>query len=298
MTWPGLSPGSIELVEAHGTGTKVGDAIELEALEQVFQEARPEASWCALGSIKSQVGHTKAAAGAAGLIKAALALHHKVLPPTIKVREPIEPLTTGTSPFYLSTEARPWLSSPGHPRRAAVSAFGFGGSNFHCVLEEAGPEKAGIDWGGDVQILAYSGTGAAELEAALPRWTDATAWADVREEAARSRAEFQAGHHARLVMVTQRGAPDPARLIAEARARLATSSPECALASKAPGRRLTAYRSVACDLNRVRTIAWPSGHALPGTGLAVSGNAARPGLPLSHDAGDDRVLERHRRAWR
>ena len=180
----GITPGSIELVEAHGTGTKVGDAIELEALEQVYQGARPGGSWCALGSIKSQVGHTKAAAGAAGLIKAALALHHKVLPPTIKVREPIEPLATGTSPFYLSTEARPWLSSPGHPRRAAVSAFGFGGSNFHCVLEEAGPEKAGIDWGGDVQILAYSGTGAAEVDAALPRWTEATAWADVREEAA------------------------------------------------------------------------------------------------------------------
>ena len=213
-------------MEAHGTGTKVGDAIELEALEQVFQKARPGGPWCALGSIKSQVGHTKAAAGAAGLIKAALALHHKVLPPTIKVREPIEPLATGTSPFYLSTEARPWLSNPGHPRRAAVSAFGFGGSNFHCVLEEAGPEMAGIDWGGDVQILAYSGTGAADLDAALPRWTEATAWTDVREEAARSRAEFQAGHHARLVMVVQRGATDPGLLIAEARARLAANSPE------------------------------------------------------------------------
>jgi acyl transferase domain-containing protein len=84
--------------------------------------------------VKSQIGHTKAAAGAAGLIKAALALHHKVLPPTTKVQMPVEPLTNGRSPFYLNTEARPWFSLTGGPRRAAVSAFGFGGSNFHCVL--------------------------------------------------------------------------------------------------------------------------------------------------------------------
>ena len=103
-------------------------------------DASSGSPWCALGSIKSQVGHTKAAAGAAGLIKAALALHHKVLPPTIKVSQPIAPLASGDSPFYLNTESRPWLPRHGHPRRAAVSAFGFGGSNFHCLLEEAGPE--------------------------------------------------------------------------------------------------------------------------------------------------------------
>ncbi|MGZ3317374.1 MAG: beta-ketoacyl synthase N-terminal-like domain-containing protein, partial [Isosphaeraceae bacterium] len=94
----GVSPGSIELVEAHGTGTRVGDAIELEALEQVYRNVNSGSPWCALGSIKSQVGHTKAAAGAAGLIKAALALYHKVLPPTIKVSQPIEPLASGNSP--------------------------------------------------------------------------------------------------------------------------------------------------------------------------------------------------------
>src|SRR5262249_20731279 len=105
----GVSPGTIELGEAHGTGPRVGDAVEVEALEQVYGGARPGASWCALGSIKSQVGHTKAAAGVAGLIKAALALHRKVLPPTIKVVRPIEPLASGDSPFYLNTEVRPWL---------------------------------------------------------------------------------------------------------------------------------------------------------------------------------------------
>src|SRR5205085_3562627 len=107
---------------------------------------RRSSPWCALGSVKSQIGHTKAAAGAAGLIKAALALHHKVLPPTIKATQPLEPLASGRSPFYINTEERPWLPRPDHPRRAAVSSFGFGGSNFHCVLEEHRSERAEIDW--------------------------------------------------------------------------------------------------------------------------------------------------------
>ena len=132
----GVSPSTVDLVEGHGTGTKVGDGIELQALTEVFREARPEGSWCALGSVKSQLGHTKAAAGAAGLLKAALALHRKVLPPTLKVTKPLEPLAAGRTPFYLNTVRRPWLPPRGHPRRAGVSSFGFGGSNFHCVLEE------------------------------------------------------------------------------------------------------------------------------------------------------------------
>ncbi len=218
----GVSPGSIELVEAHGTGTRVGDAIELEALEQVYRDANSGSPWCALGSIKSQVGHTKAAAGAAGLIKAALALYHKVLPPTIKVSQPIEPLASGNSPFYLNAESRPWLPRRGHPRRAAVSAFGFGGSNFHCLLEEAGPEPDVIDWGGDVQILAYSDDDPGRLAAELPRWTGEVAWQDVRQEAARGRAAFRHQHRYRLLMVARRGSTEPCRLIEEAAARLTT----------------------------------------------------------------------------
>src|SRR5262249_51710364 len=131
----GVTPDTIELVEAHGTGTKAGDTAEVTALSDVYRTPGKTGSWWALGSVKSQIGHTKAAAGAAGLIKAALALHHKVLPPTIKVTEPIEPLQPGRGPFYVNSEKRPWLPPAGHPRRAAVSSFGFGGSNFHCVLE-------------------------------------------------------------------------------------------------------------------------------------------------------------------
>src|SRR5260370_30943595 len=102
----------MELVEAHGTGTKVGDATEAAALTDVYQSAGRAGTWCALGSVKSQIGHTKAAAGAAGLIKAAAGLYHKVLPPTIKVKQPAEAPPPGRPPFYVSTQKPPCNPSP------------------------------------------------------------------------------------------------------------------------------------------------------------------------------------------
>ena len=132
----GISPDTVGYVEAHGTGTAAGDLAEVGALTRVFQEAGAERNRCALGSVKSLIGHTKCAAGLAGLINAALALYHKVLPPTIGVAVPNPKVDFDSSPFHISTKARPWLhSEPGHPRRAGVSAFGFGGTNFHAVLE-------------------------------------------------------------------------------------------------------------------------------------------------------------------
>ena len=133
----GYSPRTVELVEGHGTGTTAGDAAEFSGLAQVFKAADASSrQWCALGSIKSQIGHTKAAAGAAGMFKAMLALHHKVLPPTLKVERPNAKLDVENSPFYINTQARPWIRGKGHPRRAAISSFGFGGTNFHVTLEE------------------------------------------------------------------------------------------------------------------------------------------------------------------
>jgi len=130
----GIDPASVDLIEAHGTGTRVGDQVEFRALNQVFQEFVPQNrsthKRCALGSIKSMIGHTKAAAGAAGLIKAALSLYHKVLPPTLKAEEPDPALEIDISPFYLNTKSRPWLAPSDNPRRAGVSAFGFGGEQF------------------------------------------------------------------------------------------------------------------------------------------------------------------------
>ncbi|MBL8685250.1 MAG: SDR family oxidoreductase [Myxococcales bacterium] len=136
----GYSPETVELVEAHGTGTKAGDAAEFEGLRTVFSEANADTKqWCALGSVKSQIGHTKASAGAAGLFKAVMALHHKVLPPTIKVDRPNPKIEIEKSPFYLNTRTRPWIRNGAHPRRAGVSSFGFGGSNFHVTVQEFVP---------------------------------------------------------------------------------------------------------------------------------------------------------------
>ncbi|MBA2654032.1 MAG: hypothetical protein H0U71_03065 [Gammaproteobacteria bacterium] len=134
---------SVELVEAHGTGTKAGDMAEVNGLRKAFAQSNGHhRETCALGSIKSQIGHTKGAAGAAALFKVVMALHHKVLPPTIKVDKPNPKLNLQESPFYLNTEVRPWIHSSQSPRRAGVSAFGFGGSNFHLALEEyTGPGK-------------------------------------------------------------------------------------------------------------------------------------------------------------
>jgi len=136
-----VEPLCIGMLEAHGTGTAAGDVAEFEGLKEVFTENKPEKSCypdyqhIALGSIKSQIGHTKAAAGIAGLIKTALALHHKILPPSINIDRPSKKLGIENTPFYLNTEPRPWITD-GEPRRAGVSAFGFGGTNFHYVLEE------------------------------------------------------------------------------------------------------------------------------------------------------------------
>jgi polyketide-type polyunsaturated fatty acid synthase PfaA len=132
-----VNPASVGLVEAHGTGTLAGDPVEFESLKQVFQESEAGQQSIALGSVKSQIGHTKAAAGAASLIKVALALHHKILPPTINIEQPNPKLGIEDSPFYLNTKPRPWFRPAGsQPRRAGVSSFGFGGTNFHLVLEE------------------------------------------------------------------------------------------------------------------------------------------------------------------
>ncbi|MFI1369184.1 SDR family oxidoreductase [Streptomyces griseochromogenes] len=129
----GISPAQVGLIEAHGTGTVVGDRAELSTLTEVFTEAGAAPGSCALGSVKSQIGHTKCAAGLAGLIKTAMALHTGVKPPTVNLRQPNPAWQEGTSPFAFHTAARPW-AAPAAERVAGVSAFGFGGTNFHVVL--------------------------------------------------------------------------------------------------------------------------------------------------------------------
>ncbi|PLX72401.1 MAG: beta-ketoacyl synthase, partial [Desulfuromonas sp.] len=202
-----IDPSTIELIEAHGTGTKVGDAVEVSALKEVFGPA--DKPWCAIGSIKSQIGHTKAAAGAAGVIKASLALYHKTLPPTIKVAKPQQAVTASGSAFYVNSEARPWLPSPDHPRRAGVSALGFGGSNFHCLLEEHRPQKMVADWTGKEQIVAFSADQIDQLETALKEFPASGPWEELRLAADHSRREFDGQKRCRLVMVVNRHNSNP-----------------------------------------------------------------------------------------
>lgn len=132
-----LEPSTIELIEGHGTGTPVGDATELEVLNRIFGARTGELPRCALGSVKSMIGHSIPASGMASIIKTALSLYHKVLPPTLHCEKPNPKLEAATSNLYINTETRPWI----HPsldlkRRAAVNAFGFGGANSHAILEE------------------------------------------------------------------------------------------------------------------------------------------------------------------
>ncbi|AFZ58563.1 type I polyketide synthase [Anabaena cylindrica] len=138
----GFSPATVGLMEAHGTGTMAGDPTEFGSLRDFLTQYDNKKQHIALGSVKSQIGHTKAAAGAASLIKTALALHHKILPPTINITEPNPKLDIQNSSFYLNTETRPWIKAEGEaPRRAGVSSFGFGGTNYHVVLEEYEAEQ-------------------------------------------------------------------------------------------------------------------------------------------------------------
>lgn len=130
----GVLPAAIELIEAHGTGTVVGDRTELQALTDIFSQGGAVPGQVTLGSVKSQIGHTKCAAGVAGLIKVTKALHHRVLPGTQQISQPNAWHRAETSPFTFSSQPRPWLMSADKTARAAVSAFGFGGANFHAVL--------------------------------------------------------------------------------------------------------------------------------------------------------------------
>ncbi|WP_439380238.1 SDR family NAD(P)-dependent oxidoreductase [Amycolatopsis lexingtonensis] len=152
----GVSPAQVGLVEAHGTGTVVGDRTELATLTKVFTEAGRAPGGCTIGSVKSQIGHTKCAAGLAGLIKTALALHTGVKPPTLHISAPNPAWDAETSPFVFQSAAQPW-AAPAAERIAGVSAFGFGGTNFHVVLgahDSVPPAQAADEWPAELFTFA------------------------------------------------------------------------------------------------------------------------------------------------
>ncbi|OJX38148.1 MAG: hypothetical protein BGO78_08965 [Chloroflexi bacterium 44-23] len=132
----GVSPSSAGLIEGHGTSTRVGDVVEVNSLNAIFGPLGIETGSIALGSVKSNIGHLKSAAGAAGLAKAAFALDQKILPPSANFHKPNPAIDFEHMPFYVNTQSKPWPKPVAEIRRAAVSSFGFGGTNFHVVLEE------------------------------------------------------------------------------------------------------------------------------------------------------------------
>ncbi|MFC1617511.1 SDR family NAD(P)-dependent oxidoreductase, partial [Candidatus Margulisiibacteriota bacterium] len=132
----GISPETINYVETHGTGTKLGDPIEVSALTDAFNKYTKEKQFCALGSVKSNIGHTLTAAGVAGVIKVLLQMKHQKLAPSLHLKQVNEHIKFSDSPFFVNTKLTDWKAAGDNPRRAAVSSFGFSGTNAHVVLEE------------------------------------------------------------------------------------------------------------------------------------------------------------------
>jgi amino acid adenylation domain-containing protein len=161
----GVAPDTIGYVEAHGTGTPLGDPIEVAALTQAFRASTQRSGFCALGSVKTNIGHLDAAAGVAGLLKTVLALQTKQLPPSLHYAAPNPQIDFANSPFYVNAALAEWPAS-GTPRRAGVSSFGIGGTNAHVVLEEApapAPSGDARAW----QLLVLSAKTASALDAQL-----------------------------------------------------------------------------------------------------------------------------------
>ncbi len=172
----GIDPRSVSYVEAHGTGTELGDPIEVDALKRAFRELAEEAGaelpdrpFCGLGTVKSNVGHLEPAAGIAGLLKVVLALRHRRLPATLHVHDVNPYLRLADGPFYLVTAPREWESPGGGPRRAGVSAFGFGGSNAHVVVEEHDAPAAPVEPAAP-QVFPFSARDEERLRALADRF--------------------------------------------------------------------------------------------------------------------------------
>ncbi|HSU17609.1 polyketide synthase [Longimicrobium sp.] len=167
----GVDPATVGLVETHGSGTELGDPIEVAALTRAFRATVEQGEgWCALGAVKTAIGHLDAAAGIAGFIKTVLSLEHARIPPVVNFTAPNPRVPFAGSPFFVPDAPREW-ETDGHPRRAGVSSFGIGGTNAHVVLEEAPaavPSGASRPW----QLLALSARTAAAADAAVARLAD------------------------------------------------------------------------------------------------------------------------------
>ena len=170
LAMAGTEPETIGYVETHGSGTIIGDPIEIAALTQAFHSSTDKKGFCAIGSVKTNIGHLDTAAGIAGLIKTVLALKHKLIPPSLHFEEPNPQIDFANSPFYVNTELSEWKTN-GTPRRAGVSSFGLGGTNVHVILEEAPtvePSRPSRPW----QLLVLSAKTRSALETATVNLAD------------------------------------------------------------------------------------------------------------------------------
>jgi acyl transferase domain-containing protein/thioesterase domain-containing protein/acyl carrier protein len=160
----GVEAKTITYIEAHGTGTKLGDPIEIAALTNAFRANTQKNGFCAIGSVKTNIGHTDAAAGIAGLIKTVQALKHQLLPPSLHFKKPNPQIDFADSPFYVNTKLSEWKQIEGTPRRAGVSSFGIGGTNAHVILEEAPIRKPSEPGHRSWQLLVLSAKTPSALE--------------------------------------------------------------------------------------------------------------------------------------
>jgi acyl transferase domain-containing protein len=167
----GVEADSIGYVEAHGTGTNLGDPVEVAALAQAFRAGTEKHGFCALGSVKTNIGHLDAAAGVAGLIKAVLSIKHRMIPPSLHFEKPNPQIDFTRTPFYVNARLSDWTAEDGTPRRAGVSSFGIGGTNAHVVLEEA-PAPAPLAHDGGWQLLVQSARTMTALETATARLSE------------------------------------------------------------------------------------------------------------------------------
>lgn len=218
-----VDPASVSYVETHGTGTALGDPIEMTALSRAFREGSPRAEACAIGSVKTNIGHTVAAAGIAGLIKVALALQHQTIPPSLNYSTPNPAIAFDQGPFVVNTAVRRWEEDT-QPRRAGVSSFGIGGTNAHAVLQEA-PQLSRPGAARRWEILTLSGRtpdALSEAKAKLAAFLSdrpQSSLADVSYTLACGREPFL---HRAFTVVESGG--DPAQVLLEANGRHADSA--------------------------------------------------------------------------
>ncbi|MFU8874623.1 AMP-binding protein [Micromonospora sp. SL4-19] len=251
-----VAPGEVRFIEGHGSGTPLGDAIEVAALHEVYAGAPAES--CALGSVKTNIGHLDAAAGIAGLIKAVLAVRHGVIPPNLHFTRPHPEIDLAAGPFYVPTKARDW---PGDPRRVAgVSAFGLGGTNAHVVVEQPPPDDRIGFPGAGPWLLPVSARTSAALRAALTRLRahlagGAPALPEVAATLALGRRAF--GHRAAVVAADLPGALAALDLLLDTGARIAGEG--------------GALRELAAD--------WVAGRDVDWDALHPAGTVRRTGLP-------------------